>query len=190
MKIDWKTELAVAWRVLQAIQGTDRQGLWSYHLPRVAATEAELLATETRLGFELDSMYRAFLGYANGWPDFYHCVDLLGTNELRGGELMANAKEMLSAIDEVVWHQNRIRLVDLLPIAVSKTDMDVFAIVTPSRDFAGEVIWFAGAVIERFENFDEFFLAMVDYNRVQLARLCRSPATIDKPTEGEVDPEE
>jgi hypothetical protein len=69
---DWKTEIAVAWKVLQAVQDADREGLWSYHLPRVAASEQELRDTERILGFGIDPMYRAFLTYANGWPDFHH----------------------------------------------------------------------------------------------------------------------
>jgi hypothetical protein len=32
----------------------------------------------------------------------------------------------------------------------------------------GVVIWFAGEEIDRFFDFDEFFLAMVEYNRREL----------------------
>ncbi|MFL2443764.1 SMI1/KNR4 family protein, partial [Bacillus thuringiensis serovar israelensis] len=35
----------------------------------------------------------------------------------------------------------------------------------------GEIIWFAGEEIDRFENFDEYFLAMIDYNREEILAL-------------------
>ena len=92
MVADWKTEIAIAWKVLEAVRDADRKHLWSYHLPRVAATEQELRDVEKALGFRIDPLYRAFLGYANGWPDFHHCDDLFGTGELRGGELMEHAE--------------------------------------------------------------------------------------------------
>jgi hypothetical protein len=38
----------------------------------------------------------------------------------------------------------------------------------------GVVIWFAGYEIERFANFDEYFLAMMDYNRRELRRFLES----------------
>jgi hypothetical protein len=171
---DWKTEIAVAWKVLQAVQDADREGLWSYHLPRVAASEQELRDIEGILGFGIDPMYRAFLSYANGWPDFHHSADLFGTNELRGGQLMGRAKEMLSAVDGAVWNRNRISPSDVLPLAASKHSIDVFAIVRPSCDSSGQVIWFAGEVVERFVNFDAFFLTMVDYNRLEIRRLAES----------------
>ncbi len=168
---DWKTEIAVAWKVLQAVQAADRERLWSYHLPRVAASEQELHDAERILGFGIDPMYRVFLAYANGWPDFHHSADLFGTNELRGGQLMGRANEMLSAIDEAVWKGNQVSPSDVLPLAVSKHSIDVFAIVRPSCGSSGQVIWFAGEVVEHFVDFDEFFLAMVDYNRLEIRRL-------------------
>jgi hypothetical protein len=173
---DWKTEIAVGWKVLQAVKDADHEGLWSYHLPRVAAGEQEIRDTEKIIGFSIDPMYRAFLGYANGWPDFNHSTDLFGTNELRGGRLMDRAKEILSVICEEVWNGNQISACDVLPLAVSKDSIDVFAIVKPSRESSGQVIWFAGEVVERFVNFDEFFLAMVDYNRLQLKRFAEGGA--------------
>jgi hypothetical protein len=169
---DWKTEIAVAWKVLQTVQDADWEGLWAYHLPRVAASEQELHDTEEILGFGLDPMFRAFLTYANGWPDFHHSADLFGTDELRGGQLMGRAEEMLSVVDSAVWNGNRVSHSDVLPLAVSKHSIDVFAIVRPSCDSAGQVIWLAGEVVERFANFDEFFLTMVDYNRLEARRLA------------------
>lgn len=171
MITDWKTEIAIAWMVLQAVQDADSEGLWTYNLPRVAANEQDIRDTEDVLGFRIDPMYRTFLTYANGWPDFHHSADLFGTNELRGGQLMDNATEILSAIDEAVWDGIQLTPADVLPIAVSKFDIDVFAIVKPSRELSGQVIWFAGEVIERRIDFDEYFLAMVDYNRLERQRL-------------------
>ena len=89
---------------------------------------------------------------------------------------MEHAELMLSAIDDAVWSGDQISPGDVLPLAVAKYDRNVFAIVKPPHDLSGQVIWFSGEIVERFVNFDEFFLAMVDYNRLQLKRFAEEEA--------------
>jgi hypothetical protein len=36
------------------------------------------------------------------------------------------------------------------------------------------VVWFAGYEIHRFASFDDYFAAMVDYNRNEIARLSKT----------------
>jgi hypothetical protein len=169
MVMDWNTEIAIAWQVQQANQQFDRVGLWNYRLPHVAATHEKVAYAEMVLGFELDPRFRLFLSYADGWPDFYQSVDLFGTSDLVGGRLMEKASEMLRVIDDAVWQHAKVELDNVLPIAVSKADRDVFVIVTPHQSNAGQVLWFSGTMVEAFPDFDEFFLSMVDYNRETLA---------------------
>lgn len=183
MVTDWGTEIAIAWRVLECTRRLDTAGLWEYHLPRVAATQKELGVVEAALGFPLDPMYRAFLAHADGWPDFYQSADLFGSRELLGDRLMGQAIELISVVDSAVWRELDATSSDVLPIALAKYDKDVFLLVRPPHRSSGQVIWLAGTVVERFPNFDEFFLSMVDYNRVRYDRLkaMQVPRAADAP---------
>ena len=58
-----------------------------------------------------------------------------------------------------------------MPISATEFDRDVFAITRPESPSPGIVVWFAGEEIERFATFDEYFLAMIEYNRIALSRL-------------------
>jgi hypothetical protein len=47
----------------------------------------------------------------------------------------------------------------------------LFVISRPQSHNPGVVIWFAGDEIDRFPNFEEFFLAMAGFNRAELEDL-------------------
>jgi hypothetical protein len=146
----------------------DKEGLWEYYLPEAAASEEVLIRTERQLGFSLDSQYREFLKYANGWKAFYQSVDLFGTDELVDSPDMDYAISILDAIEETVLESSGVERDQLLPIAATKIDKDLFVITKPNSSNPGMVIWFAGDEIDRFESFTEFFLSMIDYNREEL----------------------
>ncbi|MDV4340350.1 hypothetical protein MSG81_11880 [Acinetobacter baumannii] len=46
---------------------------------------------------------------------------------------------------------------DLMPIAATLIDKDIFLIGKRNSSIAGKVIWYAGEEIEIFEKFNEFF---------------------------------
>jgi hypothetical protein len=165
---DWKKEIAAIVYIKQVLHDEDKFNLWPWHLPEIAATGEQLEEIEKHLGHDLDLRYRLFLQHANGWQGFYQDVDLFGTNDLLGGEKMARALMFLDTIDDVLRESN-LSKDGLLPIAVSNTDIDFFVITRPNSIFPGMVIWFAGGEIERFSRFDEYFLAMADYNRQMIA---------------------
>jgi hypothetical protein len=107
---DWRPAIVRMVEIKQAIYEADTDGLWEYHLPKVAATEDEIAAVEARLGIRLDPQYREFLRYANGWPSFYQSVDLFGTEDLAGGPMMDHVNEMLDVIEpEPVLEQAGLR---------------------------------------------------------------------------------
>lgn len=164
---DWRKEIAIAWYVQNETAKLDKKRLWNYLLPKVAATEQDLAATEGVLGFALDPRYRAFLSYANGWRCFYQDVDIFGTAELRGGYPMRDACSILDEIDSEVFAKSKLVRSDLFPIGFSGKQSDVFVLLKPGRANSGAIVWLAGYEIERFPQFDEFFLAMVDYNRIR-----------------------
>ena len=174
MPFNWPKEIVVAQLVKQRVMELDVNGVWPHHLPEVAARGEELEAAEETLGHALDSRYRDFLLHANGWQGFMQAVDLFGTGDLVGGGRRDRALRLLRTLEplkEICGFDGE----DLLPIAVSRNDIDLFVSVRPGRDGAGSVLWFAGQVIDTFPNFDEYFLAMVDYCRHEALRLQTPP---------------
>ncbi len=138
--------------------------MWPHCLPEVAATSEAIRNVEKLIGEPLDAIYREFLTFANGWRGFYHSVDLFGTGEFDGGPYWEIAKELLETLAPIE-DLCGLTLTDILPIAVSQDSIDVFVMSRSHTRKPGEEIWFAGQLIDRFSDFDEFFLAMVDYNR-------------------------
>jgi len=161
---DWKKEIAVMVYIKQVLHDEDKSNLWPWYLPEVAATSEQLEEVERHLGHTLDGRYKLFLQHSNGWQGFYQEVDLFGTNDLLSGEKMVRALMFLDTIDDAL-RASSLSKDELLPIAVSNTDIDFFVITLPNSASPGMVIWFAGGEIERFLNFDEYFLAMADHNR-------------------------
>lgn len=169
--VSWKERIVELVIVKQTIDELDASGLWEYRLPAVAATAAQLEAVEAALGEPLDAGYRSFLEHAGGWPAFWQTVDLFGPDDLLGGERFAHANEMLGYVEDGVLEDGGLRRSDLLPIAASPVDLDLFVMTRRSSPSPGGVVWLAGAEIDRWSSFDEFFLAMVDYNRLELQQL-------------------
>lgn len=173
--MDWAKEIADMAFVKSEIAKADQQKIWPYSLPRVATQPQRIADVEGQLGFLLDKDYKEFLLHADGWPAFYQSVDLFGTPELLGKERMQLAQHMLRQIESQVLATSGVALADLLPIAVTQLDLDLFVMTTPNSNRPGEIIWFAGSEVQRFASFAEFFLAMEDYNRRELAAIGDSP---------------
>jgi hypothetical protein len=168
--MDWKREIVIAHYVRQKMAEADKEHLWDHHFPEVSATESAVSEAERVLGFSLDPSYREFLKHADGWRAFYQAVDLFGTSDLIGGARHERAKALLDSLEDTRPECGFSRA-ELMPIAVSESDIDVFAISKPDSSRPGTVLWFAGGLIEKFPGFDEWFLSMVDYNRLDYRRL-------------------
>ena len=166
--VNWPQEIAKMVFVKQALAEVDKSGLWPYHLPAVAASQMRLAEAEAYLGYQLDAMYAEFLLHADGWQGLYQSVDLFGSAELIGGQKMQLAQDLFSSIEDAALASSGISRDDVLPIAATIVDRDIFLLGKPNSSFPGGVLWFAGEEIDRFDNFDEFFLAMVDYNREEV----------------------
>jgi hypothetical protein len=167
----WTEEIAKLVYIKQVLADLDLKKLWPHHLPSVAATPAQIDAAEKALGYPLDSKYMQFLLHANGWRGFYQTVDLFGTDDLLGSARMGQAHELLHAIDDRAIAASGHRRSELQPIAATSVDRDIFFMTSSQGNNPGEVLWFAGELIDRFPNFEEFFLAMMDYNRAEVARF-------------------
>ncbi|TDP96796.1 SMI1/KNR4 family protein [Labedaea rhizosphaerae] len=169
---DWRAEIVKGVIVHQRLAELDTAGLWSYHLPELAASEDEIEATESALGHRLDPQFREFLRYANGWRSFYQDVDIFGTRALLGEGAMGSVREMLAAVDpELFFEDVGLAIDDILPVAASDKQTDIFLMSTQESQERGVVIWFAGYTIDRFDSFNEFYLSMLDYNRRQIFKF-------------------
>lgn len=168
--MDWKRELVIAHLIKQKIAEVDVDGLWKNTLPEVAASEEEIAAVEIALGYSIDSQYREFLLHANGWKAFEQNIDIFGVDDLVGGLRAHRATELIESMAPI---KNLCGLneADMQPIAVSSDDIDVVLIARPHLSESGKVFWFAGGLIDTFPSFEEYFLAMVDYNRINYQEL-------------------
>jgi hypothetical protein len=54
---------------------------------------------------------------------------------------------------------------------VSLVDLDLVVIQRRAAAEPGTVIWFAGAEVDRYLMFDDFFLAMIEYNVREIEHL-------------------
>jgi hypothetical protein len=168
--LDWKKEIAIAYLVKQEVMKVDVEGLWQHHLPETAATEQEIEDLEKSMGEDLDISYREFLKFANGWQGFFQSIDLFGLSELKGNAMSQRADQLLLALGDTKDLFGTERQ-DLLPIAASRDSIDLVVIEKKKSTAIGKVHWLAGDLIDSFSSFEEFFLAMVDYNREEISAL-------------------
>ena len=173
MSQDWKDRIVVMVYVKQELMKLDVEGLWPHHFPELAASEEELRRVEASLGYSLDKDYRGFLEMANGWKGFCQTVDLFGTHELLNSSIMQYAKTLLDAVEDDVINATGFSRSELLPIATTKYDKDLFVLSLPSSHAPGTVIWLAGEEVDRYPNFVEYYLAMIDYNRLLVEDMSK-----------------
>mgnify|MGYP001046789906 CR=1 FL=1 len=163
---EWKKLIVILVHIRSQLMEADKEKLWEYHLPGLATTKDKIEKVQKKINLCLSEEYKEFLLCANGWPCFYQMVDLFGTNELMSDKML-RALKMLSYECE---NNNELLEINkyLLPVAVSRTDMDLFVMVLKTGRRFGEIIWLAGGEIDRFESFKDFFKAMIEYNKLDL----------------------
>jgi|BarGraNGADG00212_1021973.scaffolds.fasta_scaffold87891_2 hypothetical protein len=169
--LEWKRCIVEMVHVHQRIHELDTERVWEHHLPELAATQDELDQAEAHLGEPLDAHYRQFLDLAGGWRALYQMVDLFGPDDLLGGPRFQLARTRLLDLEDSVLVQSGYGREQLLPIACSRDNLDLFVIVRPSAPEPGTVVWFNGYEIDRYPTFDDYFLAMVEYGRREVEFL-------------------
>lgn len=170
--MDWKRELVIAHFVKNEIAKIDVEGLWENTLPEVAASETDVCEVESKLGCALDEQFRSFLLHANGWRAFNRGIDIFSTADLLGGGRAGRALDLLKVIDSlklICGYEES----EVMPVAASSNDIDVMLMTRPTAADPGKVMWLAGGLIQEFAGFDEWFLAMVDYNRMNYDFLVK-----------------
>lgn len=165
----WMVRIVRMLEVRNKMYLADTEQLWDYYYPELAAQLEDILSLQKKLNVTLSQDYIDFLLRANGWKCFYQNVDLFGTKDF-GAKNMTYAKQLLNV--ELEYHDSLRQIKDyLLPIAVSRTDKDLFVMVlTEGKDF-GQIVWLAGGEIDRFSSFVEFFDSMMEYNQLELEEM-------------------
>lgn len=167
----WQNKIVTMIYVKEELMKQDTNKILPHFFPEVAADEVDLINAEINLGYAIDSQYADFLRAANGWKGFYHTVDLFGTEELSNPHIMQYIFSLLDAVEDCVIESSGFQREDLLPIAATRFDKDLFVITKQTASKPGIIIWFAGEEVDRYPNFEEFFLAMIDYNRLTIQKL-------------------
>jgi hypothetical protein len=169
--IDWKKEIVIAAIVSSEISKRDTKGMWQQQFPEVAATSEQLRQAEERLGMPWDEKYKRFLQFANGWRHFHLHSDIFGTEEIGQGKRWNYAIDLLTYLEDIALESSKISRSDVFPIGVDENSIVLYLLGKSDTTVAGQVFWFQGYEIERYPNFDEFYLAMVDYNRLLVQEL-------------------
>jgi len=168
---DWRLYIIRMIEVKQELFDADKERLWEYHWPRVAASEATLAHVENHLGFELDPEYREFLATGDGWPWFFHSACLFGSSELLGSPALLAANAMLDVAAPYIESQCGVQRSAVFPIASASMDKDIFFMQIQNGVLCPPIVWWAGEEIDRYVSFAEFFASMIEYNKRSLKAL-------------------
>jgi hypothetical protein len=153
----------------QEVQQAPDGALWEHGLPNLAAEPDRIAAAEAALGVRLDDQHRELLAAADGWPYMFQHIDLFSTTDLAGGPRMAMSREMLLAMGPEPLDEAGAGS-DLLPIAATSEDRDLFVMPVSAGRAQREVLWFAGTLVERFADVEDMLLAFISLYEARLGR--------------------
>ena len=187
----WPDYISWGWMIVQARMEADWKGIWNYALPHVHATEETVARAEAQLGFRLPESYRGFLLASNGWPYFYLDMTAFSTSDLLGGELHEAGQTQLE-LEECVeaMAADGVIAADHFPVAASLESIDVALMGKPGTPAAGAVSWVRGEVIERYDDFLDYYLSMMELSKQETESIRRKDgpkpdgvphAVIDRP---------
>ena len=170
----WPDYIGWGWMIVQARMEADWKGIWNYAVPHVHATEETVASTEAQLGFRLPESYRGFLLASNGWPYFYLDMTAFSTSDLLGGELHEAGQTQLE-LEECVeaMAADGVIAADHFPVAASLESIDVALMGKPGTPAAGTVSWVRGEVIERYDDFLDYYLSMMELSKQEIESIRR-----------------
>ena len=165
---NWKLAIVALARAKELVNTHDKYNAFPWHLPRVAATADRIAEAEHASGITFSDDYRSFLQHADGWKSFNISVDLFGTEDvLEGRAKSVKQREAIASYIDTVGLSAH----DVLPIAASETETDVFLLVSAANTaMPGKVLWWGDEEIEHFEDFWSFFVTIIGYteNRAKM----------------------
>ena len=169
----WPNYIGWGWMIIQARMEADWKGLWDYAIPHLHATEETVASTEAQLGFRLPESYRDFLLASNGWPYFFQNMSILSTSDLLRGDLHEAGQTQLESEECVeAMAADGVIAADHFPVAASLVQTDVALMGKPGTPAEGTVSWVRnGEVIERYDDFLDYYLSMMELNKLDTADL-------------------
>lgn len=178
MVSQWPQLIVKIVRLQQEYRRVEPLKIYEFEYPGVGANPAQLERLQQVRG-RLPASYLEFLSKANGWRSVYQWVDLFSVEDLLDGPY-DEAVSILNTLGDA-GALGSVLPAHLLPIALTRAghrDLgpDVFALTVSGED-VGRVRWFAGELVEDFENFEEFFLAVVEFNRRGLLKAVQRNAS-------------
>ena len=172
LEFTWPDYIGWGAMINQARMEADWKGLWDYAIPHLHATKDAVASTEAQLGFRLPESYRNFLLASNGWPYFYLDMTAFSTSDLLGGELHEAGQTQLESEECVeAMAADGVIAADHFPVAASLESIDVALMGKPGTPAAGTVSWVRGKVIERYDDFLDYYLSMMELNKLDTADL-------------------
>jgi len=170
----WPDYIGWGWMIVQARMEADWTGLWDYAMPNPKASEETVARAEARLGFRLPESYRGFLLAADGWPCFFQDMTIFSTSDLLGGELH-KAGQIQLELEECVeaMAAGGVIAADHFPVAASLESIDVALMGKPGTPAAGTVSWVRGEVIERYDDFLDYYLSMMELSKQETESIRR-----------------
>ncbi|MFD9046648.1 SMI1/KNR4 family protein [Streptomyces zaomyceticus] len=161
---DWPDEMRRMRDAKERVRASDTDELWRFEEPRPPADAERLREVAASLGHELDRAYVSFLLAADGWPALFQDIDVFGTGDLLGSPAMETARMLVDSMEPDALTRSGLDPAALLPIAASSTTIDFFVMPVTSGDAVAPVIWIAGAEVERYPSFPDFFRRMIGMN--------------------------
>ena len=150
----------------------DWKGLWDYAPPNAGASEETLARTEAQLGFRLPKSYRDFLKVADGWPCFYQDMTIFSTSDLLGGELRRLGGVQLE-LEECIeaMASDGVIAADHFMVAAAQGSIDIVLMGRPGTPAEGTASWVRGEVLGRYDDLLDYYLSMMEYNKLETADL-------------------
>ncbi|RKT07552.1 hypothetical protein BX286_5615 [Streptomyces sp. 3211.6] len=167
----WRQTVERFSRLTNEMAAADVNEIWNYGPPNPGATPTEIGECREIVPGLLVAGHVQLLTVANGWPGFYHDVDLFGTDDFIRGEKLQKAWELLEAADQGSGGLLSIDRAKFLPIAAAQFDIDCFVLGLET----GVVRWIAGQEIETFPSIAAFVEGMIRYNEETLTELRVDP---------------
>ncbi|OFT41017.1 1,3-beta-glucan synthase regulator [Actinomyces sp. HMSC08A09] len=187
----WPDYIGWGWMIVQARMEADWTGLWDYAMPNPKASEETVARAEARLGFRLPESYRGFLLAADGWPCFFQDMTIFSTSDLLGGELH-KAGQIQLELEECVeaMAAGGVIAADHFTVVASRESIEIALMGKPGTPAEGTVSWVRGEVMQRYDDFLDYYLSMMELSKQETESIRRKDgpkpagvphAVIDRP---------
>jgi len=168
----WPNYIGWGWMIVQARMEADWTGLWDYAMPNPKASEETVARTEAQLGFRLPESYRGFLLAADGWPCFFQDMTIFSTSDLLGGELHKAGQIQLELVECVeAMAAGGVIAADHFTVVASRESIEIALMGKPGTPAEGTVSWVRGEVMQRYDDFLDYYLSMMELNKLDTADI-------------------